>query len=585
MAQLIRQGKGDAAELQPFLNDTDEEIIAQAARMIGDVKHAGAAEALIGLLGHPSPRVRFFTMEALGRTGEKRAVQPIMTMLRRDGGKDTWLRHGGMIALGRIGDVDAMASIASDGDRNMKAIAVVALRRMEAPEVGAFLKDEDEYIAAEAARAINDDTTIPGALPALANVLNRPGLISEPLLRRAINANLTLGKDENVDLLIAYARNVNAPAELRAEALATLANWGTPSVYDRVDGRYRGPRSNPTDYVSRRVEEFVPELLAKGDPAVRQSAIQAVAALEITSASDQLVGLLRSDGNPALRAEAVVSLDRLKVPGLERILRVALADQDDGVRQRALEILPASNVEPAAAVKLYRDIISKGTTGEGQAAIAGLGKLKGPEAQTFTEELLDRLAGGELAAPLHLDLITIAENSSETGITEKLAAYEKALTEEDDLGLMASALAGGNPSKGRDIFYWNSTAQCTRCHAVFEYGGNVGPNLANVGTRLGARELLTSVIRPSAALAAGHETVLVTLANEEMISGIVQERTPEYLKLKIGKTDTKTIPLMDIMEEETLPSSMPTVEGKISRREIRDLVAYLGTLRGHEEEI
>ena len=372
--------------------------------MIGDVKHAGAAEALIGLLGHPSPRVRFFTMEALGRTGEKRAVQPIMTMLRRDGGKDTWLRHGGMIALGRIGDVDAMASIASDGDRNMKAIAVVALRRMEAPEVGAFLKDEDEYIAAEAARAINDDTTIPGALPALANVLNRPGLISEPLLRRAINANLTLGKDENVDLLIAYARNVNAPAELRAEALATLANWGTPSVYDRVDGRYRGPRSNPTDYVSRRVEEIrvVPELLAKGDPAVRQSAIQAVAALEITSASDQLVGLLRSDGNPALRAEAVVSLDRLKVPGLERILRVALADQDDGVRQRALEILPASNVEPAAAVKLYRDIISKGTTGGrpgGHRRARETKRARSPNLHGRTPRPISRRRTGRAASP------------------------------------------------------------------------------------------------------------------------------------------------------------------------------------------
>jgi quinoprotein glucose dehydrogenase len=96
-----------------------------------------------------------------------------------------------------------------------------------------------------------------------------------------------------------------------------------------------------------------------------------------------------------------------------------------------------------------------------------------------------------------------------------------------------------------------------------------------VGKRLSARELLTSVIRPSAALALGHETVLVTLNNEEMLSGVVVSRTPEYLEVKTGKTETKKISRADIAEEETLPSSMPSVEDKISRREIRDLVACL----------
>jgi len=115
-------------------------------------------------------------------------------------------------------------------------------------------------------------------------------------------------------------------------------------------------------------------------------------------------------------------------------------------------------------------------------------------------------------------------------------------------------------------------------------GGNVGPNLSGVGERLSPHEILTSIIRPSAALALGHETVLVTLndADQTALSGIVLERTPEYLKLKVGKTDTKTIPYADIAEEETLPSSMPSAEGKLTRREIRDLVAFLVREKGEE---
>ena len=584
ISQLVRQGVAKSSELEPFLLDADEEVIAQAAKLIGDVRHAGGDATLIGLLGHPSIRVRFFAMEALGRKEVKVAVRPIVNMLREDDGKDTWLRHGGMIALGRIGDADAMAELAADPSKTVRLVAVVALRRMESPAIKSFLFDQDEYVVAEAARGITDDYQISGAMSPLAQILNTKPWTSEPLIRRIINANLTVGNNRTVDNLVTYLNNTANPEAMRAEALATLANWANPSLFDRVDGRYRGQRNKSDDYVKEKLGAVIPGLITNGTGEIRTTAVKAVASLKLEAATNQLASLLKGDSDPAIRAIALTSLDKLGAPGLETYLRTALHDQDNSVRSRALSLLPESSVDPAEATKLYADIIKTGSIQEAQAALTGLGELESPDADVLLISLLDQLTTDKLPAPIRLDLIEAIEARENPALTSALEAYEKELMETDELGLFSTALAGGKKGPGRGVFYWNSAGQCTRCHAIFEYGGNVGPNLSGVGDRLSPREILTSLIRPSAALALGHETVIVTLKDESVFSGIVLERTPEHLKLKVGKTEIRTVAQTDIAEEETVPSSMPSVEGNLSRREIRDLVTFLVSQKGEESK-
>ncbi len=585
MAQMVRRGYSEGGEaFAAFLVDKDLEIVAQAAKMIGDLRVPGAFISLIERLRNDSPRVRFFAMEALGRLQEPTAVGPIVEMLREDDGQDAWLRHGGMVALGRIGDETAMRELSADPSRNVRLVAVVALRRMESEMVKAFLNDEDEYVVAEAARAITDDYTIPAAMSPLAQILNARPWTSEPLIRRIINANLTVGNQRTVDNLVTYATNSANPAAMRAEALATLAHWEDPSLFDRVDGRYRGQRKKDAGYARTQLGTQLPELLANSKGDVLIASIQAAAGLEVKDVTSQLIGLLKTAPAAATRTAALIALDQLAAPDLEGLLRTAMADRDNAVRSQALALLPKSSIEPAKAVGLYADIIANGSTNEAQAALTGLGELNADAAAVLLAELLNKMQAGSLPAPLHLDLIEAIEaRTGSPELTAQLADYEAGILKEDDLGLFIAALEGGDPRAGQRVFYRNSTAQCTRCHAIFEYGGNVGPNLSGVGERLSPREILTSIIRPSAALALGHETVLVTLSNEEVLSGVVLERTPEYLKLKVGKTEIRTIPQADIAEAETLPSSMPSVEGKISRREIRDLVAFLEREKGEAE--
>src|SRR4029078_3714753 len=150
---------------------------------------APSAAQYVALLSDASARVRFFAAEALGRIQYRPAIQPIVTMLAANNDEDVYLRHAGALALARIGAADQVAALSTNPNRGVRIAAVVAPRRMKDPKVARFLADQDEYIVTEAARAINDDGGIDGALPALAAALEGK-VAKEPFVRRAINANL-----------------------------------------------------------------------------------------------------------------------------------------------------------------------------------------------------------------------------------------------------------------------------------------------------------------------------------------------------------------------------------------------------------
>ena len=580
MAQMARADGEFATDLPEFLSDDDPEVIAQAARMIGDLRHSGAEDELMALLDREEPRVVFMATEALGRLETPDAVPPILDLLERNDDGDTYLRMAGMIALGRIGAVDPLVALKDSPSRALRTAAVVALRRIESPEIAQFLTDEDEYIVAEAARGINDDYSIPDALPALAATLDETRFTSEPLIRRAINANVRVGGSESVERLVAYAGRAGAPAELRAEAISALATWAHPSVFDRVDGRYRGEFEQDSTVAGKVLSPQIADLMARGDEAVRLAAIRAAGKLNMESTLPQLTQLLRSDRSMMVRREALNSLTELEAPDLDQNLETALADRDGNVRARALEILPSSGITGDRSVMLYDKVLERGTVVEQQAALLGLSQIEGESANELFGRLLDRLEADNIPTEVKLDLAEAVEQHGDPQLNAILTDY--AGTVDSTLGLYAFALEGGNAERGRNLFYRNESAQCVRCHAIFEYGGNVGPGLEGIGDVLTQRQLLEALIRPSARLAPGYETILVTLNDGTVTAGTVMKRTDEEITLKIGKEDIQTIARADIAEEETVPSSMPSMEERLSKREIRDLVTFLASLHAEE---
>jgi HEAT repeat protein len=255
IGQLARKDAQQAPLLTEFLADADPEIRAQAARLIGDVRDGRAAAALLPLLQDSAPRARCFAAEALGRLAYRPAVAPLVAMLADNNDRDVYLRHAGSLALSRIGDPSPLVALSSHPARGVRIAAVVALRRLRHPDVARFLSDADEQVVIEAARAINDDGSIEAAQPALARMLEERRFTAEPLLRRAINANLRLGTPEAAARVAAFAADASRSGAMRTEAAAALSVWQSPSALDRVDGAYHRPASPQARAATRRCPE------------------------------------------------------------------------------------------------------------------------------------------------------------------------------------------------------------------------------------------------------------------------------------------------------------------------------------------
>ena len=140
-------------------------------------------------------------------------------------------------------------------------------------------------------------------------------------------------------------------------------------------------------------------------------------------------------------------------------------------------------------------------------------------------------------------------------------------------------LYGGEWWPGRTVFNNNPTAQCVRCHAVDGAGGKVGPALDNIANLLTREQILESLIEPSARLAPGYGTITITLKDGQVVTGILEEESKEEIILRTSDAEPMEIAVSRIEKRENGLSAMPALGLLITKRELRNLIEYLSSLR------
>lgn len=578
ISQLARQDKEYAKNLLPLLQDSDPEIRAQAAKWLGDIKYKEAGDKLIPLLKDSFSRARFFASEALGRIMYEPAINPVIELIRTNNDEDAYIRHAGSLALARIGKAEPIIALAKDPSRAVRIAAVVALRRMSNPGIAAFLNDTDEFIVTEAARAINDDLSIKDALPALGNLLKTTQFTNEALIRRSINANLRVGTDEAMQNIISYSMMQNNPAAMRAEAIDALSTWPKPSVLDRVDGRYRGVIQRDASIVKNKAAAGLITLLQSKEVSVRISAIKAIPKLGIREGATPLLTLLKSDPQAAVRVEALKALYALNDEQIGEAIKYAVADKDKTVRIAGIGLISKMNITKDLMVSLLSNVINTKTTEEKQASLLTLGNLPVQNSRKVFDALLLQMAGGKLPADIQLEL---AEAIDSTRSPELIARYNQisaAIAPDSLISAYAGSLYGGDADRGKRIFFSNETAQCMRCHSYNDMGGNAGPRLNGVGERLSRQQILESLINPGAKIAAGFGIVTLELKNGKTLSGILVKEDNTSLTLKGDKQD-ELVPKEQVVKRTNAASSMPDMKNILSKKQVRDVVSFLTTLK------
>lgn len=160
----------------------------------------------------------------------------------------------------------------------------------------------------------------------------------------------------------------------------------------------------------------------------------------------------------------------------------------------------------------------------------------------------------------------------QVNLSPDIADYAKsALTQEGDV------------ERGKLLFASDRIA-CSRCHSIDGSRNKAGPDLFLVGEKFGRREIVESVLSPSAKIAEGYETTMLLLDDESVLSGIVRRSTVEFMELLGAAGHLVQIDVANIQERRgssisIMPDGFHTI---LSKAEFNDVIEFLVSLKQTE---
>ena len=579
-------------EVVGFLKDESPEMRVQAAKILGDGKSTSSAPQLIALLKDPAPRVKLFAGLALAKLADPTALPALLAMAQENDDKDPMIRHAAVMGLAACSSApELLEKTQAHASRAVRLAAVLALRKLEAGEIAKFLTDADPQIITEAARGIYDKQIL-SALPALAASLDRQdipvGLRQEGFLRRAIEANYRLGKAEDAERVAkaaAMGADSGMPDAFRLVALEKLATWDNPEPREGVWGRWSVLPARPAGVARPAIKAHLPKLLtfAKGDVLTKAREVDNKFGAE--KSPEALVALIRDETQPeSLRLDYLRTLDAhgaSTTAPTEEICKFILSIPQSSARLRTECRSILIKRQPATTMAQLNDAFLLGQPLEKQEAVMILSRLRTAESEKRLAELGNELVAGTLDPTIQVEVLEAVRHRDEKrSVWRKILEHYDERMEQggDPLAIHRVALQGGDPDAGHTLFLNHQAAQCLRCHAVGGQGGIVGPDLKGVATRGNTTYLLESLVNPSAKVAEGFGIVSVTLNDGKSVAGVLQSKTDKGLTILEGTTP-RVIPASEVKEMTPPMSGMPPMGALLTQRELRDILAYLQTLK------
>lgn len=582
-----------------------------------------AAAELCGRTESPNAHVRRAAVEALGVVGpmdglelQADPVASILAVLEAEGENDPWMRHTCIRALERLGAMEALLTRASeDAPVHVIRAAVVMLRRAGDERVAAFMEDGSPLVRAEAARAIYD-VPIVGAMDELAARL--PYLRADDTTltwRRVLQANREVGTADAAQRVADFAVRIDGGDALRVEALQILGAWTRPRTRDGILMDHRPIPAGEAPAIAALDTHPVMDLTII-ETAIRPVPLDDTELTEAQINEQELYGTMEVRPPSALPvAVAMIDFHRAVAPvaapatGGAALRMLAAAEElkdDDRVRafealmdrygddRRAQGFAVAARTLPGL-LPLRSAAFARMDDGEAAAALDAVARGLDPAERREAVRVLGGLHGeacSEIFAAVGADLegtapelvewLAAAKSHPSDRVKEVLAARKTAMEATGDaLTAWLMCLEGGDVERGRAIFTGKSETSCLKCHVVGEEGGSeAGPALDGVGTRLTREEILRSVVEPNAQIAEGFESWLLSLDDGEVLSGRILEENDELVVVETSKKEVWEIPPGEITARRRDVSAMPAdVSTHLSRTEMRDLIAFLASLR------
>jgi putative membrane-bound dehydrogenase-like protein len=553
------------------LADRDQSVRLSAVTAVGLHRDAGALPRLLALLKADTPPVRREAATALGRLRQPAAVPALLEALRTGG--DRFLDHALVYALIRIADREQTLRGLRDPSPLVRRGALVALDQMDGgnltfEQVAPFL-DPSEGVVREAALHVLEHR--PGWARNMVGSLRR---------RLACDGLGKKGQEELRNQLLAFARDPDVQdliaRTLRAEKTPAATRLLLLEVITRAP-------------LERLPTTWVAELRWSLEHPDERVVHQAVAALRGAGTADCDRALLAVAGDEArpedLRLQALAAvgprLSRVG-PGTFTFLLACLGrEKPPLLRLTAAGVLGQAHLDPGQLETLAQ-------------AVAGAGALELPRLLTAYENSRSAAVGNKLVA-------AVARSPGLPGLTPEglrraLKPYPPAVQQqaapllkrlEADGSEQAARLADlearlgpGDALRGQQIFFGGKAA-CATCHAVQGQGAHIGPDLTRIGAVRARRDLLESIVFPSASLARGYEPYVVTTQDGRFHTGLLARETADAIVLITAERAEIRLPRSAVETiEQGRVSIMPQgLDAQLTRQELADVLAFLQSLK------
>lgn len=148
-------------------------------------------------------------------------------------------------------------------------------------------------------------------------------------------------------------------------------------------------------------------------------------------------------------------------------------------------------------------------------------------------------------------------------------------TMDQAVGAVEDQLEKQSFERGRSLYH---AIGCASCHRFGGYGGNIGPDLSNVGDRFGVEGILEEIIHPDRVISDQFSSSEVVLDDGGKITGLVREgqdsvrvypRNPDANPTVVSRESVRTISQVD---ESQMPAGLIN---SLNPDELRDLMAYM----------
>ena len=121
---------------------------------------------------------------------------------------------------------------------------------------------------------------------------------------------------------------------------------------------------------------------------------------------------------------------------------------------------------------------------------------------------------------------------------------------------------------------------CSSCHTMRGEGGQIGPDLTQLGTRFTAKDMLEAIIEPNKTISDQYAATIFYLKDGKSVVGrLINQDNDKYSisQNPFAPQNLRDIPKADVIRTQLSDVSimLPGMINRLNEEELKDLIAYL----------